>query len=279
MCLTIQPIIKKLIPQVKLINNILNNPADFLAKDNHKFCLFSTIASHWDEASKLQSYSLELDVEITMPNKIPYTENIKNMFSNVQNPIQIICDRVNSMNIYSTNIDRQNKTFSTSVNTLCGCLNSDSNEILDKLNLNNLDGHHLYFNIKRSADYAQVQMVNLCNNKRNSPEFYVFNTHQPDNVFDVFFVLITFDKLCFMKAINEECPCIFVSNKKGLDGTTTYRLHVYVKHVFDANYIIQKIAAIKELNNNSYSDLILKKLKDHNTIIDTDNFTKLFKEK
>ena len=94
-----------------------------------------------------------------------------------------------------------------------------------------------------------------------------------------FFVLITFDKLCFMKAINEECPCIFVSNKKGLDGTTTYRLHVYVKHVFDANYIIQKIAAIKELNNNSYSDLILKKLKDHNTIIDTDNFTKLFKEK
>ena len=197
------------------------NMKSFLSND---ILCFSSIASYWDEASKDKTLSFDIHIDgMQIKGAVDDVHDIKYSYS--EYIISINSDTIdiiyNDARIEYVKDELRNENLTRkTVLDLCNLLKTKCKlngikQILSGKTIaqafENGDTQKLLLDIKRSLDYGQIAYVNKCNILKSTNKIKI---HEKDvetkDIVDRKFVLITYDKLCFMKAIVSNCPCVFM---------------------------------------------------------------------
>lgn len=224
---------------------------------------FNTVAAYWDEASKDIASSLDVIIG-TNTEGVLLKENAE-LFMPKDSHLTInfnLNDDDNTVNVeygnkeYNTDLDTLKKTdVSISVANLCNYLNSTDDykassvdgipRLLSDLKANN-DKANVVFNLKRSLDYGQVLTVQFLNSKltdnakrivlkNKDCDFTRINENMPAHI------LITFDRLCFMKALQLRVPVIFQRKRGDYYELFLYRGQFERKPIFKLQKLISLV--------------------------------------
>jgi hypothetical protein len=109
--------------------------------------------------------------------------------------------------------------------------------------------------VKRSLDYTQVAFVKKLDDLRSQPNAILINSQRANPAINCVF-LVTFDKLCFLKALYENVPVLY--EKPGLHFSTFYFYNPSASQNLDPQTIIDmlnsELAKIQDVKLDSFKN-------------------------